>query len=65
MDGAVGQTGQDVGQILADGDIQFAAALDDAENGGDLWSRFFTSQVQPVLPTNRNRPHRVLRPVGR
>jgi len=36
--------------------IEFAAALDDAEDGGDLWSRLFTADMQPILPANSNSP---------
>jgi hypothetical protein len=41
---------------LANGDAEFAAALDDAEEGGDLWARLFASQVQPVFSSNGDSP---------
>ena len=65
LDGAISKAGQSVGQILANGDTEFSAALDDAEEGGDLWARLFASQVQPVFSSNGYRSHRILRPVGR
>jgi hypothetical protein len=36
LDGAIGHAGEHVGQILADGDREPAAALDDGEDGGDF-----------------------------
>ena len=39
-------------QIFADGNVQFAAALDDAEDGGDLWARLLAADMQPILPAN-------------
>ena len=65
VDGAIGEPGQRVGQVFADGDAEFAAALHNAEDSGDLWAGLFASQVQPVFSSNRNRPHRVLGPVSR
>ena len=64
LDGAIGESGQRVGQVLADGDAQFAAALNDAEDGGDLGASLFASQVQPVLSSDRYGAHRIFSPVG-
>ena len=55
VDGAIGEAGQHVCQVLANGNAQFAAALYDAEDGGDLGSGLFAAQVQPIPPSNRNR----------
>jgi len=46
VDGAVGEAWQHVGQIFANGHVQFAAALDDREDGGDLRAGFLASQMQ-------------------
>ena len=56
LDGAIGQAGQHVGQIFTNGHVQLAATLDDAEDGGDLRSRFLAAQMQPVAPSNRDSP---------
>jgi len=37
-------------QILTNRYIEFAAALDDAEDGGDLWYPPLTADMQPILP---------------
>jgi hypothetical protein len=50
---AVCQSGQYVSQVLVDGDIQFAAALDDAEDGGDLRASLLAAQMQPVFTLMR------------
>ena len=57
LDGAVSESGEDVGQVAAYGDIEPAAAFDNREDGSDLRSSFFASQVQPVTSSDRNGPH--------
>lgn len=57
VDGAIRQAGQYVGQVLADGDTQLAAAFNDGKDGGDLGPALFTAQVQPIPPANRNGTH--------
>jgi len=59
LDGAIGQGGQYVGKILTNGNAQFVAALDDAEDSGDLGSGLFASQVQPIAAADRNGAHRI------
>ena len=54
QDGAVGEPGEHVSQVFADGHAKAAAALDDGEDGGDFWAGLFTAQVQPVLPPDRD-----------
>jgi hypothetical protein len=56
LDGAVGEAGQHIKQILANRNIQFAATLDDAEDSGNLWSRLFAAYMQPILPANSDSP---------
>jgi hypothetical protein len=50
VDGAIGQAGQHVDQVLANGDAQFAATLYDAEDGDGLVSGLFASQVLECIP---------------
>lgn len=59
-DGAVGHTGEHVGQILADGDREPAAALDHGEDGGDFGTSLLASPVQPVAPSDGYGRHGVL-----
>jgi hypothetical protein len=54
LDGAVGQAGQHIKQVFADGYAESAAALHDAKDGGYLGSRFLASEVQPVTPSDRD-----------
>jgi len=56
LDGAVGQTGQHIGQVLADGYAKLAAALHDGENGRYLGTRFLAADLQPVAPSDRDSP---------
>ena len=56
LDGAVGEAGEHVGQVFADGYAEPAAALDDGEDGGDFWAGLLASQVQPVLPSDGDSP---------
>ena len=48
LDGAIGQPGQHVDEVFADGDIEPAAALDNREDSGDLRTGLLTTEVQPV-----------------
>ncbi|HSY71364.1 MAG TPA: hypothetical protein VK798_03950 [Alloacidobacterium sp.] len=56
LDGAVGEARQHIGQVLADRHTEFAAALDDAEDGGDFGAGFLAADVQPIPPADRNSP---------
>jgi hypothetical protein len=51
LDGALGQAGQHLGQIFANEHVQFVADLDDAEDGGDLRSRFLAAKLRPIAAT--------------
>ena len=63
LDGAIGESRQYVGQVLADGNAELAAAFDDAEDGGDFWTGFLAADVQPIPPSDRNRAHGIFGPV--
>ena len=63
LDRTIGETGQRVSRVLANGHAQLVAAFDDAEDGGDPGSSFLAAQMQPIAPANRNRPHRVFSPI--
>jgi hypothetical protein len=54
LDGAIGQSGRHVGQVLANGETQLAAAFNDGKDGGDLGSSLFAAQVQPIPPAHRS-----------
>jgi hypothetical protein len=49
LDGAVCQAWQHIGHVLADRHIEFAAAFDDREDGGDFGSGFLAADMQPVF----------------
>ncbi len=44
LDGAVGQSGQDISQVLADWNAKTTAALDHREDGGDLRAGFLAAR---------------------
>jgi serine/threonine protein kinase len=58
--GCVGETGQDVGQILAHWDGEPAAAFDNGENGGHARAGLRAADMDPVLAPSRHRTHGVL-----
>ena len=64
LDGAIGHAGEHVGQILADGDREPAAALDDREDGGDFGASLLAPQVQPILASDGDRTHGIFGEVG-
>jgi hypothetical protein len=43
-------------ELEADRHTEFAAALDDAEDGGDFGAGFLAADVQPIPPADRNSP---------
>jgi hypothetical protein len=49
----LGQSGQDIGEIVARVAPQPAAALDDGKDGGDFGAYLPVSQVDPVLTAER------------
>jgi type IV secretion system protein VirB9 len=57
LDGAVGQTRQHGGQVLADGHAQLAAAFHDGENSRYLGTSFLAADLQPVAPSDCYGPH--------
>jgi hypothetical protein len=56
LDGAVIESRQDGGEILAYRDLQSAAALDYREYRGDLGPGLSAAQVDPVSSSNRDSP---------
>jgi hypothetical protein len=56
LDGAICESRQDVGQVLADRNAELAAAFDDAEDSGDFWTGFLAADVQPIPPADRDSP---------
>jgi hypothetical protein len=65
LDGSVGETGEHMSQVFADGHAETSAALDDGEDGGDFWAGLFAADMQPVLAPDRDGAHGVLGEVGR
>src|SRR5208282_1351513 len=63
LDGNIGDTWQDGGQVVTDRDLHPAAALHDGQNRRHLRARFLAAYVDPVLPAQRHRTHGVLRQV--
>ena len=63
MDGSVGESGQDGGEVLTHRDLESAAGFDDGEDCCDAWSSLLVSDVGPVATANRHRAHGVLREV--
>jgi hypothetical protein len=51
LDRAVEQTGQHLEQVLSDGDAESTAALDDREDGGDLWASLLAADMDPIVPS--------------
>jgi len=49
LDGCVGETGQDVGQIFANRDGEAAAAFDDGEDSGYARPGLGTADMDPIL----------------
>jgi len=52
-DGAIDKAWQGDGEILAHGQTEPAAALDDVEDGRDLGAGLFAAQMDPVLAADR------------
>jgi hypothetical protein len=48
LDRAVEQTGQHLEQVLSDGDAESTAALDNREDGGDLWASLLAADMDPI-----------------
>lgn len=59
FDGAVGESGKDLGQVLADRKSESAAAFDDGEDCRNLGASFLASKMHPVFPTDGHRSHGV------
>jgi hypothetical protein len=49
---AIGQAGQDFGKVVTKRDFQTTAGFHNGQNGGYLWSRLLTTQMDPVLSSD-------------
>ena len=56
-DREIGKPGENRGKVIAHRDLQPSAAFHDRENRRNLGSRLWTTDVDPVLPTQRHRTH--------
>src|SRR6516165_5414645 len=63
LDGCVSESGQNVGEVIANGDFESAAAFDHGEDSGYARSGLFAPDMDPVISANCDGPHRVLRKV--
>src|ERR1035441_1638650 len=63
-DGCVGQSWQDVGEVIAHGDLEPTAAFDNREDCSHSWPCLFASDVDPIFPTHGYRAHGVFGDVG-
>src|SRR5665647_1756136 len=63
MDGNVGNTRQDGGQVATDRNLNAATGLHDGQNRRHLRPGLLAAYMDPVLPAQRHRTHRVLRQV--
>jgi len=52
LDGAVGESGQNRGQVFANRQPDSAAALDDGEDRSHLGTSFLAAKVDPVTATD-------------
>ena len=64
LDGDVGNTRQNSGQVVADRSLDAAAGLHDGQNRRHLGPGLLAANMDPVLPAQRDRTDRVLRQVG-
>src|SRR5450759_797667 len=64
MDGNVGNTRQNGGQVATDRNLDAAAGLHDGQNRRHLRPGLLAAYMDPVFPAQRDRAHRVLREVG-
>jgi hypothetical protein len=60
LDGDVGESGHDVGEIVADRNLESSAAFDHGEDCGYARSGLLAADVDPVLSARRDRTHGVL-----
>jgi len=63
-DREIGKPGENRGEIIAHRDLQPTAAFCDRENRCNLRSRLRATDVDPVLPAQCHRTHRILRQIG-
>src|SRR5579859_2281862 len=60
---AISKSGKYRSHIVANGDSHPSAAFHDREKGRNLRSRLWAADVDPVLPTQCHRTHRILRKI--
>src|SRR5438034_9889000 len=63
VDGDIGNTRQDGGQVVTDRNLHPAAGLHNGENRRHLRSSLLATYMDPVLPAQCHRTHRVLRQI--
>jgi len=63
-DWEIGKPGENRGKVIAHRDLQPTAAFHDRENRRNLRSRLGAADVQPILSTNSDRTHGILRQVS-
>jgi len=56
LDGCIGESWQDVSQIVAHRDLHASAAFDDGEDRGHARSGLLAADVDPVLPARGDSP---------
>ena len=62
-DREIGKPGENRGKVIAQRELQPAAAFHDRENRCNLRSRLWAADVDPVLPTQSHGTHGILRKV--
>src|SRR5271169_2565941 len=63
-DREIGKPWENRGKVIAHRDLQPTTAFHDRENRGNLRSRLWAADVQPILSTKSYRTHGVLRQVA-
>lgn len=63
-DREIGEPRENRGEVIAHWEFQLATACHDRENRGNLRSRLWAADVQPILSTKSYRTHGVLRQVS-
>ena len=54
LDGCIGESWQDVSEVVAHRDLHASAAFDDGEDCGHARSGLLAADVDPVLPARRD-----------
>ena len=64
LKGRVGKPRQDIGEVIAYGDVEAATAFDHGDDGGYSRSGLLAPDMDPVASANGDGPHRILCDVG-